>query len=128
MQEWPDFFQVDDVPPVRKTDLKPKPKLGNFRSMESLLQEYDIRNQLDQKMSEYESLSQSNHGSVHKARSASMGANDVNSAKNRILSQQDATSNGDYKESDYECLSQHGISMETFNLIATKEKLEDEAK
>ena len=37
MTEWPDFFEVDNVANVRKTDLKPKPKLNNYKSTESLL-------------------------------------------------------------------------------------------
>ena len=37
MTSWPDFFEVDNVAPVRKTDLKQKPRLNNFKSMESLL-------------------------------------------------------------------------------------------
>lgn len=43
MTEWPDFFTVNNLPPVRKTELKPKPRLNNFKSMENLLQEYNIR-------------------------------------------------------------------------------------
>jgi hypothetical protein len=43
MSFWPEFFDVDAVPPVRKTDLKQKPKLNQFKSMESLLQEFNIR-------------------------------------------------------------------------------------
>ena len=27
MDQWPDFFDVDSVPQVRKTELKPKPKV-----------------------------------------------------------------------------------------------------
>lgn len=34
----------------------------------------------------------------------------------------------DYRDSDFENLSQHGISQETFNIITTKEKLEGDAK
>jgi len=34
----------------------------------------------------------------------------------------------EYRESDFESLSQHGISHETFSMITAKEKLEDEAK
>lgn len=37
MTEWPEFFEVDSVDSVDKSDLKPKPKLSNFKSMESLL-------------------------------------------------------------------------------------------
>ena len=37
MTEWPEFFDVDAVDSVRKTELKPKPKLNNFKSIESLL-------------------------------------------------------------------------------------------
>ena len=37
MTEWPEFFDVDAVDTVRKTELKPKPKLNNFKSIESLL-------------------------------------------------------------------------------------------
>ena len=58
MTEWPEFFEVDSVDSVDKSDLKPKPKLSNFKSMESLLQEYNIRDQLDRKMSEYDCQSQ----------------------------------------------------------------------
>jgi len=61
MTEWPEFFEVNEVAHVRKSDLKPKPKLNNFKSMESLLQEYNIRDQLDKKMSEFDSMSQGNH-------------------------------------------------------------------
>ena len=32
------------------------------------------------------------------------------------------------RNEDFECLSQHGISAETFNLIQTKERFEDQAK
>ena len=47
----------------------------------------------------------------------------VDMASNGILSCRE------YEESDhFECMSQHGISVETFNLIQTKERLEDEAK
>ena len=35
--EWPEFFEVDNVDPVRKYELKPKPKLNNFKSIENLL-------------------------------------------------------------------------------------------
>ena len=43
----------------------------------------------------------------------------------------DAASQGiscEQLESEMEVLSQHGISEETFNMIQTKERLEDEAK
>ena len=81
MTHWPDFFDANEVAQVRKSDLKPKPKLNNFKSMESLLQEYNIRDQLDKKMSEYDSQGQHNEMSMdasQKARSASVGANNQN--------------------------------------------------
>ncbi len=53
MTEWPEYFEVNEVPKLMKTELKPKPKLKDFRSMESLLSEYDIRKQLDRKMEEF---------------------------------------------------------------------------
>ena len=37
LTEWPEFFDVNNVEKVRKTELKPKPKLNNFKSIESLL-------------------------------------------------------------------------------------------
>ena len=37
MTEWPEFFEVDNVDHVRKCELKPKPKLNNFKSIENLL-------------------------------------------------------------------------------------------
>ena len=37
MTSWPEFFEVNNVEKVRKTELKPKPKLNNFKSIESLL-------------------------------------------------------------------------------------------
>lgn len=43
MSRWPDFFDVNEVAHVRRSELKPKPRLNNFKSMESLLQEYNIR-------------------------------------------------------------------------------------
>ena len=49
---------------MRKTELKPKPKLNNFKSIESLLQEYNIKDQLEKEMSDYGS---------QRARSASVG-------------------------------------------------------
>jgi len=55
MTSWPEFFEVDAVPPVRKTDLKQKPKLNQFKSMESLLQEYNIRDELERRMSKLDS-------------------------------------------------------------------------
>ena len=58
LTEWPEFFNVDAVPHIRKSELKPKPKPTSFKSMESLLQEYNIRDQLDKKMSEFDSQSQ----------------------------------------------------------------------
>ena len=30
MKEWPEFFEVDNIPPVRKSELKSKPRLNNF--------------------------------------------------------------------------------------------------
>ena len=128
MTHWPDFFDANEVAQVRKSDLKPKPKLNNFKSMESLLQEYNIRDQLDKKMSEYDSQGQHNEMSMdasQKARSASVGANNQNES-----SQSGILSNSEYlqRESDIDVLSQHGISAQTFNLIQTKERLEDEAR
>ena len=60
MTHWPEFFDVNAVAPIRKSDLKPRPKLNNFKSMESMLQEYNIRDQLEKKMSEFDSQSQGN--------------------------------------------------------------------
>ena len=37
MTHWPEFFDVNAVAHVRKSDLKPRPKLNNFKSMESML-------------------------------------------------------------------------------------------
>lgn len=37
MTEWPEFFEVEDVPPVRKTDLWQKPRMKDFKSMENML-------------------------------------------------------------------------------------------
>ena len=62
MTQWPEFFDINTVAHVRKSDLKPRPKLNNFKSMESMLQEYNIRDQLDKKMSEFDSQSQGNCG------------------------------------------------------------------
>ena len=128
MTHWPDFFDANEVAQVRKSDLKPKPKLNNFKSMESLLQEYNIRDQLDKKMSEYDSQGQHNEMNIdasQKARSSSVGANNQNES-----SQSGILSNSEYlqRESDIDVLSQHGISAQTFNLIQTKERLEDEAR
>ena len=84
MTQWPEFFDVNEVANVRKSELKAKPKLNNFKSMESLLQEYNIRDQLDKKMIEYDNQSQGNPelvgdpNSTFKARSASMGPRDPN--------------------------------------------------
>ena len=64
----------------------------------------------------------SDYGS-QRARSASVGGNRE--------SVKDAQSQGiscEQLESEMEVLSQHGISEETFNMIQTKERLEDEAK
>ena len=47
MTEWPDFFEVNSVERVPQFELKAKPKLNNFKSMENLLQEYNIRDHLD---------------------------------------------------------------------------------
>ena len=55
MTEWPDYFVVDEVPKLMKQELKSKPKLRDFKSMESLLQDYNIRDQLDRKMNEFNS-------------------------------------------------------------------------
>ena len=55
MTEWPDYFVVDEVPKLMKAELKSKPKLRDFKSMESLLQDYNIRDQLDRKMNEFNS-------------------------------------------------------------------------
>ena len=88
-------------------------------------------------MSEYD-CSQSQHNqseadkqgpldnSAQKARSASVGGRnssqgreEVNAAGSAVMSE---------RNEDFECLSQHGISAETFNLIQTKERFEDQAK
>ena len=37
MNEWPEFFEIDSVDQIAVADLKPKPKLGSFKSMENLL-------------------------------------------------------------------------------------------
>ena len=75
-------------------------------------------------MSEYDSQSQGGFGSsgmasVGKVRSASVCDRDEGMF---------AEKGSDYQQSEFECLSQHGISAETFNLIQTKERIEDEAK
>ena len=58
LTEWPDFFEVDSVEPVQKSELKPRPKLSSFKSMESLLKDYNIREQLDRHMRDYDCQSQ----------------------------------------------------------------------
>ena len=58
---------------MMKAELKPKPKMKNFTSVGCLLQEYNIRDQLDRKMSELESQ-QSGKASSPKRRNASVGA------------------------------------------------------
>ena len=65
----------------------------------------------------------SDYGS-QKGRSASVGGG-RDSINNDVASQ--GMSN-QHHESEMEVLSQHGISEETFNMIQTKERLEDEAK
>jgi hypothetical protein len=55
MTEWPEYFEVHEVPKLMKTQLKHRPKLRDFSSMEGLLNEYDIRGQLDRKMEEFHS-------------------------------------------------------------------------
>ena len=53
--EWPDFFQVEDIPPVRKSELKPKPKVAGFKSMTNLLESYNVHTEMERRMSEYDS-------------------------------------------------------------------------
>jgi len=67
MTSWPEFYNVDEVPKLLRTELKQKPKLKYFTSMEAVLQDYNIRDQLDRKMIELDSQNGS------KARSASVG-------------------------------------------------------
>ena len=115
MNEWPEFFEIDSVENIAKFDLKPKPKLGSFKSMENMLQDYNIRDRLERSMSEYENGS--NHemnGSSNgiKGRSASVGPQE-SSAKSPMVAASDIMSqsmNSEHRESDIECLSQHGIS------------------
>lgn len=59
-------------------------------------------------------------------RSSSLGP-PVDTGSNLLVSneQQDEGENGN---EDFECLSQHGVSAHTFNMIKTKERLEGEAK
>ena len=81
-------------------------------------------------MSEYENGNGSQNGNGIKARSASVGPQE-SSAKSPMVPASDIISqsmNSEHRESDIECLSQHGISAQTFNMIQTKERLEDEAK
>jgi len=54
LTEWPEFFDIEDIPKLLKAELKAKPKLKDFKSMESYLQDYNIRDKLDRKMSELE--------------------------------------------------------------------------
>lgn len=72
---WPEYFEVDDVPKLMKAELKAKPKMKNFTSVGNLLQEYNIRDQLDRKMSEFHS-EQAN--SPQKRRNASEPPVDMN--------------------------------------------------
>mmetsp|Transcript_25721 Transcript_25721/g.34361 ORF Transcript_25721/g.34361 Transcript_25721/m.34361 type:complete len:83 (-) Transcript_25721:627-875(-) len=60
VDEWPDYFEVDQVPRLLKAVLKPKPRLKSMTSVGNLLQDYNIREQLDRKMMEFESSSQHN--------------------------------------------------------------------
>lgn len=93
--------------------------------MSNLLESYNIHSETERRMSEYDSQSQgggvgsSGMASVGKVRSASVCDRDE-----AML----AEKSSDYQQSEFECLSQHGISAETFNLIQTKERIEDEAK
>ena len=37
--QWPEFFDVNSVPQVRKSELKPRPKLNNFKSIDCIISE-----------------------------------------------------------------------------------------
>lgn len=129
LTEWPDFFEVDSVELVQKTELKPKPKLSNFKSMESLLKDYNIREQLDRQMRDYDCQSQGatdSNGNQGAMRMSTPAVQKDSLSDGNILQNSDIMS--EQRESDIECLSQHGISAQTLNMIQTKEKLEDEAK
>ena len=53
LTEWPDFFEVDEhVPAIPKASLKSPPKLRGAQTMNDLLNSYDVRAQLQQRMSE----------------------------------------------------------------------------
>ena len=53
LTEWPDIFEVDEhVPPIPKASLKHPPKLRGAQTMNDLLNTYDVRQQLQQRLSE----------------------------------------------------------------------------
>ena len=54
IEGWPDYFEVDQVPKLLKTELKQRPRIKNFSSVGAMLQECNIRDQLDRKMLEFE--------------------------------------------------------------------------
>ena len=129
IEGWPDYFEVDQVPKLLKAELKPRPRLKNFSSVGTMLQECNIRDQLDRKMLEFEQSpahERARSASAGPSRDNSMGGPQNNSSEQHI-SLIDRESEQMQSE-QFEVLSQHGISKDTFDLITTKEKLEEDAK
>lgn len=65
IDSWPEYFDVENVPRLLKSELKSKPKVRSVSSVSNMLQECNIREQLDRKMEEFNSRPRSVSNSAH---------------------------------------------------------------
>lgn len=128
LTEWPEFFDLESVPITPKAELKAKPKPGHMKSLDNRMKQFNIRDQLE-RLSQADVLSQG--APNREGPGFNDFADDRQGVQSLHQSNGDAISQGclsQYEQEDYECLSQHGISLSTFNLITTKERIVGEAK
>jgi len=113
LNEWPDFFEVNEhVPKVPKAELKHPPKMRGAQTMSDLLDQYDIKKNLQERL---ETQNNSKEGFYENGQEQPV-------VVERTESQQEE------RDQQIEALSQHGVNEETANKIILKQELEKEAK
>ena len=113
LNDWPDFFEVNEhVPKILKAELKHPPKIRSAQTMSDLLDQYDIKKNLHERL---DTQNESKEGYYNNAL-------EQPAVVERTEIQQEE------REQQIEALSQHGVNEETANKIILKQELEKEAK
>ena len=128
LDEWPDFFDLEETPKIPLATLKQPPKLRGAQTMQDYLQSHDIRAKLEQRMSDQQKAGNAVL-QVSQNTGSSLTTAKFQSAENVGVRSEGAREDIDDEDMEQlDALSQYGVSETTSVMIKNKQDIESEAR